>query len=210
MLVEDNPEYREVIHLALEDEPNIELISQFGTAEVALRNLQDPKNNQLPDLILLDLQLPGMSGLDAIPYIKSVAAGTKILILTQSDSEANVLRAITEGADGYLLKSAGLDEITGSIRNVMTGGASLDPSVAKFILNTLQRRLPQSEIEAALTTRELEILELIADGFVKKEIGEQLNISYTTVDSHVSNIYKKLDVKNAPAAISKAFRQGIL
>lgn len=210
MLVEDNPEYREVIHLALEDELDIDLVSQFGTTEVALRNIQDPKTPQQPDLILLDLQLPGMSGIEALPYFKTVAPETQIIILTQSDNEAHVLSAISNGADGYLLKSADLDEITNSIRTVMDGGASLDPNVAKFILNTLQRKLPQTKIEATLTMRELEVLELIADGMVKKEIAEKLSISYTTVDSHVGNIYKKLDVKNAPAAISKAFREGIL
>jgi DNA-binding NarL/FixJ family response regulator len=210
MLVEDNPEYREVINLALEDELDIDLISQFGTTEVALRNIQDPKPPQQPDLILLDLQLPGMSGIEALPYFKTVAPDTKILILTQSDNESHILSAISNGADGYLLKSADLDEITNSIRTVMDGGASLDPNVAKFILNTLQRKLPQTKIEATLTMRELEVLELIADGMVKKEIAEQLSIGYTTVDSHVGNIYKKLDVKNAPAAISKAFREGIL
>ena len=210
MLVEDNPEYREVINLALEDELDIDLISQFGTTEVALRNIQDPKTPQQPDLILLDLQLPGMSGIEALPYFKTVAPDTKILILTQSDNESHVLSAISNGADGYLLKSADLDEITNSIRTVMDGGASLDPNVAKFILNTLQTKLPQTKIEATLTVREIDVLELIADGMVKKEIAEKLSIGYTTVDSHVGNIYKKLDVKNAPAAISKAFREGIL
>ena len=210
MLVEDNPEYREVINLALEDELDIDLISQFGTTEVALRNIQDPKTPQQPDLILLDLQLPGMSGIEALPYFKTVAPDTKILILTQSDNESHVLSAISNGADGYLLKSADLDEITNRIRTVMDGGASLDPNVAKFILNTLQTKLPQTKIEATLTVREIDVLELIADGMVKKEIAEKLSIGYTTVDSHVGNIYKKLDVKNAPAAISKAFREGIL
>ncbi|WP_018970831.1 response regulator [Rubritalea marina] len=209
-VIEDNPHYREVISLALEDEKDIHLISEFGTAEVALRELQAPKNQVTPDLILLDLQLPSMSGLESIPFIKRIDANVKIIILTQSDSEANILRAISEGADGYLLKSASLEEITTSIREVMADGSSLDPSVAKFILQTLKQQLPQTLVESTLTNREIEILEHLADGLVKKEIATALRIGYSTVDSHVSNIYKKLNVKNAPAAVSKAFRQGIL
>lgn len=209
-VIEDNSEYREVIKLALEYENDLQLISQFGTAEVALRTLQNAKPEELPELILLDLHLPSMNGIESIPFIKQISPEIKIIILTQSDSEADVLNAISEGADGYLLKSAALDQITQSIRKVMKGGATLDPSVAKFILNTLKHKLPKSEVEATLTSRELEVLELIASGLVKKEIAAKLNIGYTTVDSHVGNIYKKLDVRNAPEAISKAFKQGIL
>jgi DNA-binding NarL/FixJ family response regulator len=209
MLVEDNPEYREVIALALEDEPDIELTSQFGTSEIALRSLQDMSTRKVPDLVLLDLRLPGMDGLDSIPYFHAALPDAKIIILTQSDDEADVLRAISRGASGYLLKSSTLDQITGAIRSVMGGGAPLDAGVARFILDTLQAKLPQDEIKHVLTEREMEILALLGEGNVKKEIADQLNISYTTVDTHVGHIYEKLDVRNAPSAINKAHRLGL-
>ena len=206
MLIEDNPEYRAVIHLALEDETDIELTSQFGNAELALRSLDDSAKRKTPDLVLLDLNLPGMSGLEALPYIQNALPSTKTLILTQSNAEADVLRAITLGASGYLLKSAALHEITSGIHNIMKGGASLDSGVAKFILNTLQQQLPQHETEKLLSNRELEVLTLLGEGLVKKEIADRLKVTYSTGDSHVANIYNKLDVKNAPSAVNIGHR----
>jgi DNA-binding NarL/FixJ family response regulator len=209
MLVEDNPEYREVINLALDDEADIELTSQFGTSEIALRSLQDMSTRKVPDLVLLDLRLPGMDGLDSLPYFRSSLPDAKIIILTQSDEEADVLRAISRGASGYLLKSSTLGQITDGIRSVMDGGAPLDAGVARFILETLKDSLPKGETENMLTERELEILTLLGEGLVKKEIADQLGISYTTVDTHVGHIYEKLEVRNAPSAVNKAHRLGL-
>lgn len=210
MLVEDQAAYREVISLALKRETTMELTRQFGTAEFALRALQHPKEQDAPDLILLDLNLPGMSGIEAIPWINQYAPDTKIIILTQSDAEADVLQAIRAGVSGYLLKSASPAQITDSIRTVMDGGAPLDAGVAGFILDTLQGKLPKTEPEAALSERELEILTLLANGLSKKEIANQLGISAYTVVYHVKHIYEKLEAVNAPAAISKAYEHGIL
>jgi DNA-binding NarL/FixJ family response regulator len=198
MLVEDNPEYREVINLAIEDEPDLELISRYGTAEVALRDLRNTSRRQVPDLILLDLRLPGMGGLESLHHFRSSLPDAKIVILTQSDNETDVLRAISQGANGYLLKS------------VMAGGAPLDAGIARFIMNTLKAHLPKDQIENVLTKRELEILALLGEGLLKKEIAKRLYISTTTVATHVAHIYRKLNVQNAPAAVTKAFHMGIL
>jgi DNA-binding NarL/FixJ family response regulator len=208
MLVEDNAEYRAVVNLALDDEKDIDLIAEFGTPEIALRGILD-KSIPEPDVILLDLRLPGMSGLDALPYFKEYTPHSKVIILTQSDEEADVLLAITLGASGYLLKSASIRDILSGIKTVVKGGATLDPSVAKFILENLQNRLPKEKVKIELSPRELEILDLLSQGFVKKQIAEQLDIGYSTVDTHVGHIYEKLQVKNAPAAVGKAFRMGI-
>ena len=210
MLVEDNPEYREVIELALEDESGIELSSQYGTAVAALRSLYTTEVSDQPDLILLDLNLPGMSGLEALPNFRRELQKTKIIVLTQSDSEADVLRAISRGASGYLLKSASLQEITDGIHDVMGGGASLDTGGAQFILSTLKQKLPQKDLDDLLTDRELEVLTLLSEGLVKKQIADELNIGYSTVDTHVGNIYNKLGVRNAPAAVAQAFKLGLI
>lgn len=209
LLVEDNPEYREVIKFALKRYDNMELSAEFGTAEIALRSFQDMSQRINPDIILLDLRLPGMDGLEALTHFRKTATDAKVIILTQSDSEDDVLRAISLGASGYLLKTSSMEEIADGIQTVMEGGASLDAGVAKFILNTLQAKLPRNQIEVMLTDRELETLTLLADGLLKKEIADQLGISITTVATHVSNIYEKLNVQNAPAAVAKAFRMGI-
>ena len=210
MLVEDNRDYRSVIEHALEVEPDIELVSQFSTPEIALRSLEDHKTRKVADLILLDLRLPGMDGLEALPWFLKALPDAKVIILTQSDAEADVLQAIKLGAAGYLLKSTRADQLIDGIRNVMSGGASLEAGVARLIIETLQTKLPDNKPEQLLSKRELEILTLLAEGLAKKEICNQLKISYSTVDTHVAHIYNKLDASNAPAAISKAYRKGIL
>lgn len=209
MLVEDHAGYREVITRALKREADLDLASQFGTAEIALRSLQERPRTAPPDLVLLDLNLPGMSGLEAIPWFKRYVPETEIIILTQSDKTGDVINAITLGAAGYLLKSATASQIKDGIRTVMAGGASLDPHVARFILDTLKKRPPPTESGKTLSERELEILALLGDGLVKKEIANRLDISVTTVAYHVKHIYEKLEVQNAPAAISKAYKTGL-
>lgn len=204
LLVEDNPRYREVIALALKQEPGIQLASEFGTAEIALRSLRDKPGTELPDLILLDLRLPGMDGLEALPRFLAAAPEARIMILTQSDNEADVLRALALGASGYLLKSSTVATITEGIRTVVKGGALLDAGVARFILDTLKTRQPANSAETLLTDRQIEILALLGEGLLKKEIADRLGISYSTVDEHVAHIYERLGVRNAPAAINKA------
>ena len=209
MLIEDNPEFRKVLRLALMRDAAIELTSEFGTAEIALRSLHNGSVPGSPDVILLDLRLPGMGGLDALPHFTITAPQAKVIVLTQSDCEADVLRAIALGAAGYLLKSSTITQIKEGIRTVIDGGASLDPGVARFLLKTLQARLPKTSIDETLSERELQILALLGEGLVKKEIADRLGITYPTVDSHVQHIYEKLQVHNAPAAINIAHRLGI-
>ena len=210
MMIEDHPEYREVVALALSKEPDMEVTSQFGTSERALRSLRDRDEYQEPDIILLDLHLPGASGLEAIVHFNNEIPHAKIIILTQSNREEDVLKAIMLGAAGYLLKSSTVRQLTEGIRTVMEGGASLDTKLAKFVLKTLKNKLPPSEIEHLLSMRELEVLTMLAEGRVKKEIAERLHIGLTTVVSHVGHIYEKLNAPNAPSAIAKAFQLGIL
>jgi two-component system, NarL family, nitrate/nitrite response regulator NarL len=210
MMVEDHPEYRETLEFVLGKEKDINLISQFGNAEQALRSLQDQTGNKIPDIVLLDLNLPGMSGLDAMPWFSKYAPEAKVIILSQSDMEADVLRAVQQGAAGYLLKSSTMDEIKQGIRTVNDGGATLEPGLARFILNTLQPKLPKAAVESEISARELEILTLVGDGLSQKKISYQLKISTYTVTDHLKHIYEKLQVANAPQAISKAYKTGIL
>jgi DNA-binding NarL/FixJ family response regulator len=210
MMVEDHPEYREIVELALNKESDMEMTSQFGTSERALRSLRDHEVREEPDVILLDLHLPGLGGLEAIPHFSTEMPRARIIILTQSDRDDDVLKAIMLGASGYLLKSSTVKQLTEGIRNVMEGGSTLDAKLAKFVLKTLKTKLPPSEVEHLLTKRELEVLAMLAAGRTKKEIAEGLHVSLTTVVSHVGHIYGKLNAPNAPAAIAKAFQLGIL
>ena len=210
MLVEDSAAYRKAIARSLGVEPDIELVSEFGTAEIALRSLQDPAEQIAPDVILLDLNLPGMSGLEAIPWIKKYAPKTEIIVLTQSDRESDVMQAVSAGASGYLLKSTTRDQLEDSIRTVVEGGSTLDSGVARFLLRSMQQTSPQQSAEDdSLTEREFEILKLIGDGLSKKMVADQLGISPRTVAIHSGHIYEKLNVPNAPAAVNRAHKLGL-
>jgi DNA-binding NarL/FixJ family response regulator len=208
MLVEDSAEYRRVIAMAFDDQPDMHLLRQCGTAEAALRALSEAAADEHPRVLLLDLRLPGMGGLEAIPLIRKTAPAAKIIVLSQSDEPRDISQAITAGVSGYLLKSATLEEIVTGIRMVAAGGASLDKHVARYILDGMQLSKPSGT--PLLTDREHEILELLAEGLVKKEIARRLGIGYATVDTHVSHIYAKLGAPNAPAAVSRAYERGIL
>ena len=212
LLIEDNPEFRHAVELAFERTPDIELLYATGTAERAMGWLKSRIESELPDVILLDLTLLGMSGLEALPLLRDLLPDIKIITLTQSDQEADVVKAMYLGANGYLLKSSDLSDIKTSIRQVMEGDAPLDPRVARHLLKVFQENTvpPVLNEDSLLTERETEILQLLAEGRVKKEIAADLNISAHTVSNHVRHIYEKLKVPNAPAAITWGFNSGIL
>ncbi|EMI41994.1 two component transcriptional regulator, LuxR family [Rhodopirellula sp. SWK7] len=209
MIIEDHPDYREVVEIALEREDDFELIGTYGAVEVALRSLQNRDDRNMPDVILLDLNLPGISGLEAIPSFEKQYPNAKIIALTQSEQEADVIRAISLGASGYLVKSATVSDIKTAIRGVVKGEATLDSRVAKYVLGALRGSQALETIDGHLTPRELEVLELLADGLTKKEIARTLRLSTSTVSTHVVHVFEKLKVPNAPAAIAKAFRSGL-
>jgi len=211
IIVEDNPEYRNVLKMAFELDNVIDLIGIYGSAEQSLSALEPKtKSNLNPDVLLLDLNLPKMSGLEVIKWFREYIPETPIIVLTQSDSESDVVTAIQNGATGYLLKSATVKKIKESIETVANGGALLDSKIAKFILTQIRAAPAVGNSKIILTDREMGVLELLADGLVKKEIAEKLGISYFTVSTHIRHIYDKLNVLNAPSAISTAYQKGIL
>jgi DNA-binding NarL/FixJ family response regulator len=209
MLIEDSPEYRESVVLALSTADHITVSHQFGTADQALHFLETDATGTLPTLILLDLRLPGLSGIDALPHLKTHAPGVPIIVLSQSDREVDVVHAIIAGASGYLLKSSTCGQLLEGIHSVLEGGAPIDPKVARFILNTLRNTPLKSEEDDTLSDRELDVLALLGEGLVKKEIANRLDISTHTVDNYMRRIYEKLQVPNGPAAVAKAYRSGI-
>ncbi|MGJ8643467.1 MAG: response regulator [Luteolibacter sp.] len=210
MLVEDHPEYRECMALALGKESSIELASQFGTAEQALNALEKGGTFDKPDVVLLDLNLPGISGIEAIPLFKAHLPDTHIIALTQSENESDVVDAIAAGAAGYLLKSSSRAQISDAVKTVIEGGAPVDPKIAAYLLKHLKKSPSHGDTSGELLShREVDVLRLLAEGLVKKEIAQQLKISTHTVNNHIRHIYEKLQVQNAPAAINEAYKKGI-
>ena len=210
LLVEDSSECREVIRFAIEGEPKMRLLKPFGTAEMALGTYRKTGASSFPpDVILLDLRLPGMSGLEAIPFFREILPDARIIVLSQSDDEANVLQSVALGAVGYLLKSATVQEIKQAVQAVADGGGVLDAKIAQHLFNALKADPLRAVAANIISARERQVLELLAEGLQKKEIAGQLGIEYSTVDAHVRHIYGKLDVNNAPAAVRKAYEMGI-
>ncbi|MDC0088330.1 response regulator transcription factor [Akkermansiaceae bacterium] len=209
-LVEDSPEFREVLAFGLDSEPDMDVVGQFNTADAALRSISALTPECVPDLILLDLNLPGISGLEAIPRFKMACPQTEILVLTQSDKKADILSAISHGAVGYLLKESSMSQLTEGVRSIMDGGSSLDPVMARYVLNKQSGSGSVTAQDLKLSTRELQILELLAEGEVQKEIADQLGIRPKTVGFHLGHLYTKLEVNNAPAAVHKAHSLGLL
>jgi DNA-binding NarL/FixJ family response regulator len=206
-LVEDNHTFRKTLVRALSRAEGVVCAGHFANAEDALEALA--RTEPPPDVLLLDLELPGLSGLEAIKSIKLISPATHILILTVFDDSDKIFRAIRAGASGYQLKTSALSEIVNSIQEVMIGGAPLAPKVARSVLRMFAH-LTAPEQDYGLTEREQRVLELMAKGLIKKQIAEELALSYHTVDTHIRNIYGKLHVHSDAGAVGKALSNRLL
>jgi DNA-binding NarL/FixJ family response regulator len=166
------------------------------------------KTETPPDLLLMDLGLPGIDGVEGIWRLKDLAPDLAVLVLTVSGDKEKVLDALHAGAAGYLLKSASVDEILDGIQQVFVGQAALSPSVAKIALSELDRSSTKQDF--GLNAREIEVLELLAEGLAVKEIGAKLGITYAGAKFHLAKIYTKLSVQSQSGAVAKALRSGLI
>jgi DNA-binding NarL/FixJ family response regulator len=203
LIVDDHPLTREAL-AALLVQNGFEVAGQAADAETAVRQAGELG----PDLVLLDLSMPGMNGLEALPRLRAAAPAAEVVVLTASGTEENLLGAIRGGAAGYLLKSEPPERIVEFLRGVARGEAALSGSVARRLLETVRETggretgIPDS-IAAALTAREVEILLLLDDRLETDEIAKRLFISEHTVRSHVKSILRKLDVSSRRDAVEK-------
>lgn len=202
LVVDDHPVVREGLIASLEDDPGFQVVGSAGSAEEAVRLAAA----QRPDIILLDLELPGMGGLEAIPHLAAAHAGARVLVLTAYDTDERVLRAIRSGAGGYLLKGASLEEIARAIRTVHGGESYLEPRIASKVV----AHLHPSRRVASLTDREREVLRLVAAGRSNKQIARQLGITERTVKFHVTSIMNKLGADNRAQAVALAAERGLM
>ncbi len=210
-IVEDSVGYRRAVVRAVNSMDNLVCERQFTSAERLLEVLSSQTG---PDVLLMDFQLPGMDGISALSSVRQKAAATRTIILTVFDDSEKIYRAICSGASGYLLKSAGIREISSAILDVVSGGAPMTPSVATKVLrffSAVNVNPPKVDIHAYhLTEREKEILRLMTDGLIKKEIADALQISLHTVNTHIRSIYEKLHVHTNTGAVAKAIREDIV
>jgi DNA-binding NarL/FixJ family response regulator len=200
LIVDDHPVVRDGLRGVIEGEPDMTVVGEAGHgAEALARVAAEPV-----DVVLMDLRMPTMGGVEAIGELRRRAPAVRVLVLTTFDTDRDVLPAIEAGATGYLLKDTGRDELVHAIRTAARGEAVLSPSVATRLLG--QVRTPVD----ALSARELEVLKLIADGATNREAAAKLFISEATVKSHMMHIYTKLGVNDRAAAVAEAFRRGLL
>jgi len=202
LLVDDHPIVRQGLTSSLEDEPDFQVVGAADSAEQALPLAAAWR----PDVILLDLELPGLGGVEAIPRLAEVSPGAAVLVFTAYQTDERVLGAIRAGAKGYLLKGATTAEIVAAIRTVAAGGSALEPRVAARLVAAV--RSPGAG--GQLTARERDVLRLVADGLPGKQIARALGISERTVKFHTASLLRKLGADNRAQAVALAAERGLL
>ena len=203
VIADDHPIVRAGLHALFSLEPDLEVVAEAATPDEAGACAE----RENPDVVLMDLQFGSQTattGVDATRRIRALEAPPYVLVLTNYDSDADILGAVEAGASGYLLKDAPPHELTAAVRAAAAGESALAPVIASRLLDRM--RAPR----VSLSSREIEVLELVAAGRSNSEVAEQLFVSETTVKSHLAHIFSKLDVTSRTAAVSAARRKGIL
>ena len=202
-IVEDHAPTRDGLSQLINRTTDFNCVSQHGSAEDAIERVPGFK----PDVVLMDINLPGMSGVDAVRRLKTPLPQTHFIMLTVYKDNDAIFNALMAGANGYLLKQTPPKELLAALREVCAGGAPVTSQIARKIIEAFrQTRTPPNEAEG-LSTREQQVLELLSQGYLYKEIANHLQISYRTVSTHVEHIYAKLHVHSRAQAVARHLRQ---
>ncbi|MDZ7291384.1 MAG: response regulator transcription factor [candidate division KSB1 bacterium] len=202
VVIEDNEKFRNGLAQLIEGTPGYRCVGTFSDCEKALPEIC----NLLPDVILMDIGLPGMSGIEGVKAIKACLPEIEILMLTIYEDDAKVFDSLYAGASGYLLKKTAPAKILEAITEIHDGGSPMSPKIARKVLDLFHKTAPAEETEQ-LSSREKEILQLLVEGLSYKAIGKRLFISPHTVRAHLKNIYEKLHVHSKSEAAVKAVKQ---
>jgi DNA-binding NarL/FixJ family response regulator len=209
VIAEDHTILRDGLKSLLSSSPDFEIVGEAADGRDAIRCVEE----LVPDLVLMDLSMPRLNGLDAIREVKKRNPETKIIALTVHKEEEYVLTALKAGADGYVLKDATHAELLIAVRNVLMGKPYLSPGVSEKVIEGYldgKKTVKEKSAWQTLTEREREILKLIAEGYKNKEIADYLCISSKTVEKHRSNLMKKLDLHNTAALTAFAMKKGLV
>ncbi|MFI7708382.1 response regulator [Nonomuraea sp. NPDC049480] len=201
LIADDHPVVRDGLSSMFASAPGFEVLGEAADGATAVRLAQELR----PDVILMDLRMPGMDGLTAITELTRLGVTARVLVLTTYDTDSHVLPAIEAGATGYLLKDSPREDLLRGARAAAKGESVLSPSVAARLMNRIRTPAPQ-----LLSQRELEILELVAAGNTNREAATRLFITEATIKSHLLNIYAKLGVNDRAAAVTEAFNRRLL
>jgi len=198
MLVDDHPAFRKGLAALIESEPGLEVVAQTGDGREALELYRQEK----PDLVLMDLRLPGVGGVEATMAIRKEFPEARVIVLTTFDTDEDIYRAVQSGAKSYLLKDTPDDELAATIRAVHAGEQPLPPKLAK--------RLAERQQRADLSPREMDVLQLLIKGRSNKEIASALFLSEDTIKAHLKTLFAKLKVQDRTEAAISAIRHGIV
>ncbi len=205
-IIEDHAAFRRTLVRVLNAEEGLQCTRDFDSCEKALAALA---GDDVPDAILLDVGLPGMSGLEGIRLIKECSPKTLVVVLTVFEDDDKVFSAICAGAAGYLLKTSSAAEIIQAVRDALAGGSPMTSRIARRVLDMFARLAPKQS-DYGLSEREKEILQLMVTGLIKKEIADRLTLSIHTVDTYLRRIYEKLEVNTRTGAVAKALKEGLV
>ena len=200
-IVEDLDEVREGLKQFISLSPEFKVLDTFKTGEEAVYTIPKLK----PDIVIMDISLPGMNGIDCIREMKNKIPQTQFMMFTVYENDEKVFEALKAGASGYLLKNTGLVQMIEALKELHNGGSPMSSNIARKLVTVFREQEKNPAPIEALSNRENEILQLLAKGLLYKEIADQLSISVSTVRQHIHNIYEKLHVQNRTEAINKAF-----
>lgn len=206
MIFDDHRERRESLTALLSEATGIVCVGSFEDCS----RLRDYISELKPDVILMDLRMPGIDGIQATRIVKESAPSTKVIIQTVFDDDDNIFNSLRAGAEGYILKNTGEDKVLQSIHDVHAGGAVITPSIALRITRFFNEKNQARQEVLDLTPREKEVLSLLTEGLSYKMVGSRLDISYNTVNSHIKKIYEKLSVNSVGEAISLAIKNRLV
>jgi len=202
-IVEDSEKFRGTLARLLNRSEGFRCISQYPNAEDALKGLPEDK----PDVVLMDINLPGMNGVECVRQLKQLLPKLQVMMLTVYEDTENIFNALAAGATGYMLKQTSRDELFEAIRELNRGGSPMTTHIARKVVQSFQRTAPSAAPTEALSPREQEVLDCLAQGFLYKEIAEKLSISYETVHTYIRRIYEKLQVRTRTEAVAKFLRR---